>query len=88
MAIYVKKNETRLTRIQTESKRLLYAEELHVAIDAATAKYEAVEIDKLLTLLQTMTLDELKATQTAAIQEYGFGALLGDPKHEHLDYDD
>jgi hypothetical protein len=85
-AIYIKNNETRLSRIQTESKRLLLAEELQAGTNAASAKTEAEEAERLLTSLSTMTLDELKATQAAAVQEYGFGALPVDPAKEQLDY--
>jgi hypothetical protein len=85
LEIYKLKYETRISRMASENMRLHYAEELQAAIDSATAKEEADEADKLLASLQTMSLDELKATQAAALEEYGFGAMMG-VVDEQLDY--
>jgi hypothetical protein len=79
-------NATRLLRIQTENKRLLYAEELQNAISASIAKKETAETEGLLSSLQTMSLGELLATQALAKEEYGFGALLDAPDDENSDY--
>jgi hypothetical protein len=64
-------NATRLQRIQTESRRLLYAEELQNTIDASQAQTEADETEGLISSLKTMSYEELLSTQ--ANLEYANG---------------
>jgi hypothetical protein len=85
---YKTAHATRLLRIQTENRRLLSAGNLKHAIDAKHAQAEADETERLLNSLQTMSLEELLSQQAMEKEEYGFGALMGEPDDgdENLDY--
>jgi hypothetical protein len=76
--MYSKQYKNHLTRLQAENMRLMYDEELQLAIETAEAEAELLLRERQLASLRTMSLPELRATQvvtetaTAPQEEYAF----------------
>jgi hypothetical protein len=61
--MYAQQYKNHLTRLQAENMRLMYDEELQLAIETAEADAELLLRERQLASLRTMSLPELRATQ-------------------------